>query len=356
MKGAIEMESFRLAKEILDYTRQFRGKIIVVKVSKHVLAKDKKLGNVIRDIGLLKNAGIEVVVTHSDTHFRKDPWFTLEPVVFLDISTISDIAGHVAMGMTPVVFFGETSFLSSEKAIASLALKLGAIKIVYITNQDGVFQSGKLLVHEMNVRQVREMIAMSGVITHDMLKRVEVALMACEQGIPRIHIIGSREGSLFREILTCEGSGTMIYDRIYHGIRNAKKTDVSEIFEIIKESVKTSVPLDLIERSINDFVIFSVDHQVHGCMMIKDDGKAMEVSYLGASPAYQKPIIFQRLIEHALADVEKNERWIFLDPEKNTNLLGMYPWFKKLGFAKCSLRECGIANGNGNKVWVRKYI
>lgn len=351
------MESFRVAKEILDYARQFRGKIIVVKVSKHVLAKDKKLGNVIRDIGLLKNAGIEVVVTHSDTHFRKDPWFTLEPVVFLDISTISDIAGHVAMGMTPVVFFGETSFLSSEKAIASLALKLGAIKIVYVTNQDGVFQSGKLLIHEMDVQQVREMIAMPGVITQDMLKRVEVALMACEQGIPRIHIIGSREGSLLKEILTCDGSGTMIYDSIYHGIRKAKKTDVSEIFEIIKESIKkTSAPLDLIERNIGDFMIFAVDHQVHGCIMIKNDDKATEISYLGVSSAYEKPVIFQRLIEHALVDVENKEGCIFLDPDKNTNLLGMYPWFKKLGFAKCSLRECGIANSNGKKVWVRKCI
>ncbi|MDP1620618.1 MAG: hypothetical protein Q8M12_06515, partial [bacterium] len=219
------MKNYRVIREVLGYVRQFNGRIIVVKISKSVLADKERINNVIRDIILLKSVGVNVVVTHSDTNFMRDPWLSLEPIVFLDISTVADIEGQMAMGVTPVVFFNETLLLPSEKAVASLAIKLGAIKIVYVTNCDGIFQSGKLI-SEMDMAQASEMLGMLGIITHEMKNRVEVALMACRQGILRVHIVGSREGSLLKEILTCDGSGTMIYEILYREIRKAKKTDV----------------------------------------------------------------------------------------------------------------------------------
>ena len=353
------MENFRMAKEILGYSRQFRGKIIVIKVSKIVLANSKKLANVIRDIILLKSAGIEIVVTHSDTQFVSDPWRSLEPVVFLDTSMISGITDQIALGISPVVFFGETPSLSSEKAIASLAIKLGAVKLIYVTNYDGVFQAGKFLIHEMDMEQTRERLDAPGAITKEMRKRVEVALIACAQGIPRVHIIGSREGSLLKEILTCHGSGTMIYENLYQEIREGRKTDVAEIFEVIKESIKTtSVSFEFIEKNLSNFWVFAIDQQIYGCMLIRKDARDSvgEIAYLGMLPAQENPLIFERLIKYALKIITPEVKCTFLDPEKNTNLLGMYPWFKRLGFAKCSLRECGIANGKNTKMWVRKNI
>ncbi len=353
------MENFRKTKEVLDYVRQFRKKIIVIKVSKVVLANSKKLANVVRDIILLKSAGIEIVVTHSNTQFVRDPWLSLEPVTFLDISTVSNITGQIALGITPVVFFGETPALSSEKAIASLAIRLNAVKLVYITNYDGIFQSGKFLIHEMDIEQARRMLATPGAITKEMRRRVEVTLIACAQGITRVHIIGSREGSLLKEILTCHGSGTMIYENLYQEIREARKTDVAEIFEVIKESIKTtSVSFEFIEKNLSNFWVFAIDQQIYGCMLIRKDARDLvgEIAYLGMLPAQEDPLIFERLIKYALKIITLEVKCIFLDPEKNTNLLGMYPWFKRLGFAKCSLRECGIANGKNTKMWIRKNI
>lgn len=353
------MENFRNAKEILDYVKQFWGKIIVIKVSKVVLANSKKLANVIRDIILLKSAGIEIIVTHSDTQFVSDPWLSLEPVVFLDISTISGITGQIALGITPVIFFGETPSLSSEKAIASLAIKIGAVKIIYVTNYDGVFQSGKSLIHEMNTEQTKKRLETPSYITKEMRRRVEVALIACAQGIPRVHIIGSREGSLLKEILTCHGSGTMIYESLYQEIREAKKTDVPEIFEVIRESIKTTtVPFEFIEKNLSNFLVFAIDQQVYGCMLIRKNftDSISEIAYLGMLPTQEDPLIFERLIKYGLENISHESRFTFLDPEKNTNLLGIYPWFKRLGFAKCSLRECGIENGKKTKMWIKKNI
>jgi len=349
------MKTVRI-KEVLDYVRQFRGKIIVVKVNKDVLADKKKLNNVIQDMILLKSAGIEIVATHSEAQFARDQWLSLEPVVFLDISTISGIVGQMAVGATPVVYFKETPELSSEKAIVSLATKLGAVKIVYITNFDGIFGPERRLIHEMDVEQARELLNKAGAVSGEARELVEVALIACEQGIPRIHINGARGGSLLEEILTCDGTGTMIYQSMYQEIRKAKKSDVSEIFGIIKEAIKqTSITLDRIEKKIDNFWVFVVDEQVHGCMLIENDTKTKicEISYLSASEMYEDPQVFKRLILSALEKVPPDFKCVFLSVEKNTNLLGIYPWFKELGFAKRLPRQCGIAGENHFEAWIR---
>ncbi|MFA6383223.1 MAG: hypothetical protein WCX17_02270 [Parcubacteria group bacterium] len=349
------MEIVRTVKEILDYVRQFRGKIIVVKVNKDVLADKKKLNNVIRDMILLKSAGIKIVATHSEARFTRDQWLSLEPV-FLGISTISGITGQMAKGATPVVYFEETPKLSSEKAIVSLAIKLGAVKIVYVTNFDGIFESGKRLIHEMDVEQARELLKKSGAVTGEARKRVEVALIACGQGIPRIHIIGAREGSLLKEILTCHGTGTMIYKSMYQEIEPAKKSEVAEIFGIIKEAIKqTSITFERIKKKIDNFWVFVVDEQVHGCMLIENDtvSKICEISYLSASEMYKDSQVFKRLILSALEKVPTDFKCVFLSVEKNTNLLGIYPWFKELGFAKRLPAQCGIAGENHFEAWIR---
>lgn len=344
----------RSVQETLDYVRQFRGRIIVVKINKNVLANKEKLDSIVGDIVLLKNAGVDIVVTHSDVTFTGKSWLSLEPAVFLDINSVSGIAGQMALGITPIVFFDETPSLSSEKAIASLAIRLGAIKIVYITNYDGIFQSGGILIHEMDLAQARNMLELPGAVTQETRARLEVAIMACEQGIPRIHIIGSREGSLLKEIFTCDGSGTMIYESMYQEIKPAKKSDVTKIFEAIKNSMKKiSISLDFIEKNIGNFWVFAVDRQIHGCMLVEGENEKMtsKIEYLSVSTTYESPLIFERLIRHALSVIATETKCVFLDPEKNTNLLGMYPWFKKLGFSKQPMC-CGPRNSK-NKVWVK---
>jgi acetylglutamate kinase len=165
----------KTVRETLDYVRQFRGRIIVVKISKYVLANKERLDNVVSDIVSLKHAGIDVIVTYSDATFKSDSWSSLEPAVFLNIDNISAIMGQLAMGITPIVFFGETPSLSSEKAIASLAIKFGAIKIVYVTNYDGIFKAGKSLIHEMDLEQAREMLASPRAVTRETRAQLEVA-------------------------------------------------------------------------------------------------------------------------------------------------------------------------------------
>jgi len=159
---------------------------------------------------------------------------------------------------------------------------------------------------------------------------------------------------LLKEILTCDGSGTMIYESMYQEIRKAKKSDIAEISEIIKTSVKgMAITLDFIEKNIINFRVFAVDHQIHGCVMVKSGagGSADEIAYLGILGAYEDPLIFERLIRDALSVLSAEAKCIFMDPKKNTNLLGIYPWFKKLGFSMTSMR-CGSGSGT-NKVWVK---
>ena len=149
----------------------------------------------------------------------------------------------------------------------------------------------------------------------------------------------------------------MIYESFYRGIREPKETDVAEIFGIIKESIKTaSVPLEFIKENLSDFWVFAIDQQIQGCLQIDENPHELigEIAYLSMLPGQEDPLIFKHLIEHGLERMSPEIEYVFLDPEKNTNLLGMYPWFKQLGFAKSSLNEYGIEINRGNKMWIKK--
>lgn len=351
------MDPFVFIREVLDYIRRFRGKNILIKICNSVIADENKINNVIRDIILLKGVGIGVVIAHSKHDFDRGVWSGIEPVTFLDISTMANIGGHMEIGITPVVFFDEDPSLSSDKAVASLAVKLSVIKIIYVTNYDGIFQSGKSLIHDLDIEQAKAILASGEVVSREMEEILDVSLMVCGQGVSRIHIIGSRSGSLLKELLTCDGSGTMIYDTMYQEVRKAKEADVAGIFEIIKDSIKTtSITLESIKKNIGNFFVFAVDQQIRGCIMAKEAsvGEALEIAYLSILPAYENPAIFKRLIAHVVEGADSKFKYIFFDPEKNTNLLGIYPWFKDMGFEKRFLPKFGSSPvANRKKAWVK---
>jgi N-acetylglutamate synthase-like GNAT family acetyltransferase len=337
----MSMDTAQTIEEVIRYTRRFRGSAFLVSVGAAVLAATEKLGHIVKDLGLLRDAGIRVVVVHSDGSFRKEPWLALDPVSFLDLAAEASIAELMTPAVTPVVR------LRDEKATVRLALELRVAKIVYVTNQDGVFRSGKTLVHDMDVEHAREMMD-TPTVTRDMRERIEAAIAACQGGISRVHIIGSREGGLLREVLTCEGSGTMIYDRTYGEIRGARKTDVLEVFKVVRESIRgLPLTIEYVEKEIDSFLVYSVDGQVRGCMRIRShpESNALEVSHLGASLSYENPSTYRSLVERALDRARQDGAGlVYLDPERNTNLVGMYPWFKELGFRKDRL--------GSDKAWI----
>jgi acetylglutamate kinase len=99
--------------------------------------------------------------------------------------------------------------VNADIAAGPIAAALGAAKLVYMTDIEGVKISGSMVSH-LSQNEAEKYIA-DGTISGGMIPKVESALSALESGVQKVHIIDGRvEHALLLEIFTQEGIGTEI--------------------------------------------------------------------------------------------------------------------------------------------------
>ncbi len=124
-----------------------------------------------------------------------------------------------AEGFVPVVAplargeDGHPYNLNADTAAGALAEALGARKLVYLTDVEGlyrVFGDDDSLISRITVAGLLELLA-SGSISAGMLPKLQSCVHALEAGVGRAHILDGRvQHALLLEIFTPEGIGTMI--------------------------------------------------------------------------------------------------------------------------------------------------
>lgn len=99
--------------------------------------------------------------------------------------------------------------VNADIAAGPIAASLNAIKLVYITDTDGVQINNERISH-LTETQAKKLIE-DKIITGGMIPKVESALSAIDAGVQKVHIInGKIEHALLLEIFTKEGVGTEI--------------------------------------------------------------------------------------------------------------------------------------------------
>lgn len=120
-------------------------------------------------------------------------------------------------GFTPVLASvaptaeGVTLNVNADAAAAAVAGSLGAEKLVYVTNVEGLYRDlgdRDSLVSEMKADDLQ---ALVGSLSSGMRPKAEAALEALEAGVTKVHILDGRvEHALLLEIFTPEGIGTEV--------------------------------------------------------------------------------------------------------------------------------------------------
>ena len=123
----------------------------------------------------------------------------------------------IAEGLVPVVApiargaDGNVYNCNADTAAAALAAALGAQKLVYLTDVEGVYRDVNdedSLVSRMSVAELQDMLAG---IEGGMLPKLASVVTAMEGGVRQAHILDGRvQHALLLEIFTSEGVGTMI--------------------------------------------------------------------------------------------------------------------------------------------------
>ena len=120
-------------------------------------------------------------------------------------------------GFTPVLASlgiasdGETLNVNADVAAAAVAGALGAEKLVYVTNVDGLYRDlgdPASLISEMKRDDLRALVPG---LSEGMRPKMESALAALDAGVAKVHVVDGRvEHALLLEIFTSDGIGTQV--------------------------------------------------------------------------------------------------------------------------------------------------
>jgi len=106
--------------------------------------------------------------------------------------------------------------LNADTAAAALARALGARKLVYLTDVEGLYRDlgdEDSLINHITVADLARLVA-SGSVSAGMLPKLESCIEAIRGGVARAHILDGRiQHALLLEIFTPEGIGTMITEQ-----------------------------------------------------------------------------------------------------------------------------------------------
>jgi amino-acid N-acetyltransferase len=216
----------------------------------------------------------------------------------------------LAQGLIPVVpplgFDGDgrTYRVNSDHVAVAVAEALKAVKILFITTTDGLFQQGRLI-RQMLASDLEQILAQRRhEILPEMLSKAIHAAAACRAGVPRVHIINGREDEgLLAEVFSNEGIGTLIYANEYQQIRRALKKDIRSILQLTKKSVESEELMKRtrasIEKQINDYYIFEIDKNPVACVALHvyADADKGELAYLFVNPSHENQGIGRKLIQ-----------------------------------------------------------
>lgn len=177
-------------------------------------AGGKAIGICGKDGNLIKAKKLNRTKKNNDSNIEKilNLGFVGEPykidpeiLAIFEDSDIIPVIAPIGIGDS-----GETFNINADTVAGAIASSLQALKLVILSDVDGVMLPNGELVSHLNIATAKKMIN-DGIITGGMIPKVETCINALESGVAFSHILnGSVDNILLMEIFTESGAGTMI--------------------------------------------------------------------------------------------------------------------------------------------------
>jgi len=285
----------------------------------------------------------------------------------VDVEMLQSLLSQGVVPVIPPLGFdgdGKTYRVNSDGVAVAVADALKAIKLIFITAQDGLIYSGKLI-RQMLVAELEKLLSQNSAgFAPDILSKAQHAAAACKAGIPRVHIInGKVDEGLLAEVFSNDGIGTLIYANEYQQIRPAKKKDVRAIQLLTKTAVESDELVKrtraVIEKSLGDYFIFEIDKNPVACVALHvyPEQKKGELACLYVSASNENQGIGRKLIQF----VENKAREMGLSELLTLSTQAFTYFQSKGGFAEGTpddlppgRREKYEQSGRNSKVLVKK--
>jgi amino-acid N-acetyltransferase len=315
----------------------------------------------------LRAASTNVIIAHPMGIIHGVDHLFTGKVERVDVEMLQSLLSQGVVPVIPPLGFdgdGKTYRVNSDGVAVAVADALKAIKLIFITSQDGLRYNGQLI-RQMLVAELQKLLQQNAAgFSPETLSKAQHAALACLAGIPRVHIINGRvDEGLLAEVFSNDGIGTLIYANEYQQIRPAKKKDIRAIQLLTKASVEAEELVRrskaVIEKSLGDYFIFEIDKNPVACVALHvyPEQKKGELACLYVNPSHENQGIGRKLIQF----VENKAREMGLGELLTLSTQAFTYFQSKGGFAEGTpddlppaRREKYEQRGRNSKVLVKK--
>jgi len=225
----------------------------------------------------------------------------------VDVDLLQTLLAQGIIPIIPPLGFdgdGKTYRVNSDSVAVAVAEALKAVKLMFITAQDGILVQGRLI-RQMLLADFESVLALQkNDILPEQLSKALHAVAACKAGIPRVHVINGRvDEGLLAEVFSNDGIGTLIYANEYQQIRRAMKKDIRAIQLLTKKAVEAEELVRRtrasIEKNLGDYFIFETDRNPVACVALHTypEQKQGELACLYVNPSHENHGIGRKLIQ-----------------------------------------------------------
>jgi amino-acid N-acetyltransferase len=315
----------------------------------------------------LRAASTNVIIAHPMGIIHGVDHLFTGKVERVDVEMLQSLLSQGVVPVIPPLGFdgdGKTYRVNSDGVAAAVADALKAIKLIFITSEDGLRYNSQLI-RQMLVAELQKLLQQNAAgFSPETLSKAQHAALACLAGIPRVHIInGKVDEGLLAEVFSNDGIGTLIYANEYQQIRPAKKKDIRAIQLLTKASVEAEELVKrskaVIEKNLGDYFIFEIDKNPVACVALHvySEQKKGELACLYVSASNENQGIGRKLIQF----VENKAREMGLGELLTLSTQAFTYFQSKGGFAEGTpddlppaRREKYEQSGRNSKVLVKK--
>ncbi|MFN0039213.1 MAG: amino-acid N-acetyltransferase [Burkholderiales bacterium] len=242
------------------------------------------------------------------------------------------------LGYSPT---GEIFNLTLEDVAAETAMALGAEKLIFLMNENGVKSRSGRLLRELTVSDAEKLLRKGHALSDDASLYLPHAIKACKGGASRVHLVSRHaDGAMLLELFTRDGIGSMVTRDPLEQLREATIQDVGGILKLI-EPLETDGTLvkrsrELLEIEISRFCVLEHDRMIAGCAALYPFAteKSAELACLAVHPDYRDAGGGEQLLKW-IEDRAKKQRCkrLFVLTTRATH------WFIEHGFSEAGVES-----------------
>ena len=249
-----------------------------------------------------------------------------------------DIVLISPLGFSPT---GEVFNLTVEEVSMQVAVRMTAMKLIFLMDADGVRNGRRQLLSDLSTRDAEALLAKPDRLTPDVRLYLPAAIRACDNGVKRAHLISRHhDGALLLELFTRDGVGTMVASAPLANLRSATIDDLQGILSVIEPLEEQGILVrrsrERLEAEIERFIVAEYDNHIIGCagLYAFPAEKVGELAALAVNPDFRR----EGYGEALMSEIEQRARklklaQLFVLTTKTAH------WFLERGFRSASVTE-----------------